>query len=810
MYNDIGVERTMGGNIRAGETHLFRLQLPKGIVARVALSQFETDLAIDTPGVHVDTNEYGEEIAFLRSESETGTIFRVSAGPNEPHTGRFQLHVTAIAGDANLINQRLAAQQSEMEGLTLLKRRRADTNGAAAAKLEEAAELWKKSGESHREGFCRLSLGRALERVSRLRAADESYLRAITLLRESGDVGGRLDAEKAWMNLGGHVGEDRGSMAALERLLREAKEQGDRRSIGGFLASLASAHHKSGHLSEARDLLASAIQIFDAIGLQSKRAEQLVRLSGMEGSARDFEAALRFARQAVAAYRELRDEGGELSALGGMGSALGALNRLEEAAAIYSDIRNRLKERGDVSGALSPAIFLTDIALRLGNHETARNLLIEAHDAMDLHYRRTQYPSGHFAVFGQTAFSYVASSMSDSGESFARDAFWLVDAQRSRFYTGDGKNRVRELQSLLSADTILLEYSLNQNQGGQGYVWAVERDSVTAHKIPASAEAVRLGREVVARLSDTRNAVRPENSILRRLSELLLGPVRKQIAGKRLIFVVDEFLFQLPMGLLPDPNESEPVMLGERHEIIYAPGGQAVSELTRLPRGPATSTIVVVADPVTNGLDARLRRPLPQSVSDFPRLAYAEEEIRRFRAAGWRNPMVELSGFEANRGTVWSHLVHAGFVHFIVHGRIDLNIPGQSGLALNSFRPSGERQDGFLRFDEIAGSQIAADIVSLAACDTAVGKVIEKFGVPTISSAFLRAGARRTVSTLWKIDDDATQELMVEFYKQLFSSAKLTPAQALWTAQMHVRKRPGWSNPYYWAGFVLSGDWRPL
>ena len=83
-------------------------------------------------------------------------------------------------------------------------------------------------------------------------------------------------------------------------------------------------------------------------------------------------------------------------------------------------------------------------------------------------------------------------------------------------------------------------------------------------------------------------------------------------------------------------------------------------------------------------------------------------------------------------------------------------------------------------------------------------------GVPSLSNAFLHAGARRVVSALWKVDDAATSALMIEFYRQLFSAAKPSPAHALRLAQRHVASQPRWQDPFYWAGFVLYGDWRPL
>ena len=103
-----------------------------------------------------------------------------------------------------------------------------------------------------------------------------------------------------------------------------------------------------------------------------------------------------------------------------------------------------------------------------------------------------------------------------------------------------------------------------------------------------------------------------------------------------------------------------------------------------------------------------------------------------------------------------------------------------------------------------------ADLITLEACETGVGRHVSEQGMPSLSNAFLRAGARRVVSSLWKVDDAATSALMIEFYRILLGPEKISPARALQIAQQHVASQPRWAHPYYWAGFVLSGDWRPL
>jgi CHAT domain-containing protein len=102
---------------------------------------------------------------------------------------------------------------------------------------------------------------------------------------------------------------------------------------------------------------------------------------------------------------------------------------------------------------------------------------------------------------------------------------------------------------------------------------------------------------------------------------------------------------------------------------------------------------------------------------------------------------------------------------------------------------------------------LAADLVVLSGCRTALGREVYGEGITGLSRAFLFAGAARVVASLWKVDDAATAALMTHFYRGLFVE-KLPPATALKAAQVALRKEERWASPYYWAGFVLQGDWK--
>jgi CHAT domain-containing protein len=133
--------------------------------------------------------------------------------------------------------------------------------------------------------------------------------------------------------------------------------------------------------------------------------------------------------------------------------------------------------------------------------------------------------------------------------------------------------------------------------------------------------------------------------------------------------------------------------------------------------------------------------------------------------------------------------------------------PELSGLALSLVDEHGKPQDGFLRMSEIFNLRLPADLVVLSACQTALGKEIKGEGLVGLTRGFMYAGAERVVASLWQVDDQATAQLMRHFYHGMLKD-NLRPAAALRAAQIEMSKSSRWSSPYYWAGFVIQGEWR--
>jgi CHAT domain-containing protein len=147
-------------------------------------------------------------------------------------------------------------------------------------------------------------------------------------------------------------------------------------------------------------------------------------------------------------------------------------------------------------------------------------------------------------------------------------------------------------------------------------------------------------------------------------------------------------------------------------------------------------------------------------------------------------------------------------LHFATHGVLVDTQPLLSSLALSRFDAAGHPLAGDLTAGEIYDLDLPAELVTLSACETALGREVPGEGmVSGLPRAFLYAGAARVVVSLLPVEDGATRDLMTRFYRGLFVQG-LAPARALQEAQRTLRQagRP----PREWAGFVLLGDWRPL
>lgn len=142
------------------------------------------------------------------------------------------------------------------------------------------------------------------------------------------------------------------------------------------------------------------------------------------------------------------------------------------------------------------------------------------------------------------------------------------------------------------------------------------------------------------------------------------------------------------------------------------------------------------------------------------------------------------------------------YLHFATHGFINEDDPAFSGI-LMSQNSNGE-EDCILYASEIYNLEINADLVTLSACETGLGKMAFGEGIVGLSRSFLYAGASNLLVSQWKVNDESTSNMMVDFYDKVLSGK--SKSQSLREAKLNILKNSKFKNPYYWAPFVLIGE----
>jgi len=153
-----------------------------------------------------------------------------------------------------------------------------------------------------------------------------------------------------------------------------------------------------------------------------------------------------------------------------------------------------------------------------------------------------------------------------------------------------------------------------------------------------------------------------------------------------------------------------------------------------------------------------------------------------------------------------SELSNYRYLHFATHGYLDTNNPRFSAIVLSLVDKQGKPEDGFLRTIDIYNLKLPAELVVLSACETGLGKDVKGEGIEGLTRAFMYAGARRVIVSLWNVNDKATAALMQRLYTGMLRSGK-TPAAALRAAQIEMLRTRQWQSPYFWAPFVMQGEW---
>lgn len=256
----------------------------------------------------------------------------------------------------------------------------------------------------------------------------------------------------------------------------------------------------------------------------------------------------------------------------------------------------------------------------------------------------------------------------------------------------------------------------------------------------------------------------------------------------KLVFVLDGALRNIPMAVLYDEKQQK--YLIEKYAIALTPGLQLLA-----PQPLQRERL--------NALTAGLSESRTVEGREFPQLDNVKLELKQIESEVSRSE--ELLNQRFTKTNLQSQIKSNSFnvVHMATHGQFSSNLEETFILAWDRLLKIDDL-DNLLRTNDSQGTS-NIELLVLSACQTATGDNRAALGLAGIA---VRAGARSTLATLWSVDDSSTAALMSEFYKQL-ANTNLTKAEALQQAQLALwnNKNKDWKRPYFWAAYVLVGNW---
>lgn len=270
--------------------------------------------------------------------------------------------------------------------------------------------------------------------------------------------------------------------------------------------------------------------------------------------------------------------------------------------------------------------------------------------------------------------------------------------------------------------------------------------------------------------------------LFQKVYDWLVRPAESDLAAsgiKTLVFALDGFLKNLPMAALHDGQQ----YLVEKYSVALTPSLQLLQ-----PQALTRQQIKVLVG------------GLSEARQNFPPLPGVESEVKQIQS---ELPAEVLLNQQFTSTAVQSQIKAAPFpvVHLATHGQFSSEADETFILTWDE-RIDVKELGGFLQAREQSDRK-PIELLVLSACQTASGDNRAALGLAGVA---VRSGARSTLATLWSVDDQSTSDLMVEFYQAL-AQPQVTKAQALRDAQLALLKQSQYRHPFYWAPFVLIGNW---
>jgi CHAT domain-containing protein/Tfp pilus assembly protein PilF len=618
----------------------------------------------------------------------------------------------------------------------------------------------------------------------------------------------------------------------LERSLTAARSQENLANEADLLVQLGEVAMADRKIEQAKYLFARAGQIAGGIRMYRTLSYAMFDLADVERQLDDLQGSIRALKTGLDASRRLGDRyyrPRDLTALAEIAAATNKLRRadrlFEQAEDVLDGIligEHSFEESTARAGSMS-STYLEHfrLALQLGNVGRAFQVLERVRgrtvaSQMYSHEKSDNKSPSLVSSEAKIATTQLALLRTDDAkersgllEQLLEDernlAFALNEAGLQRRDVLVKPTPLKAIQAMLSDDEVLVEYVLDEPNT---FSIAISRRSSQIFTLSSGSDKIKTLTE--SYLSELKSR-RSSDQVSEQLYAILLEPVLKSFHQSRLIVSPDGILHSLPFEALRDGNG----FLVRSKIVSYTPSATVLWRLRTAPLVESRRSLLAVG-----AVDYKMVRGLPKSIergsmatvivrglaelsgSRLEDLPASRDEVLTIAKIAGPNTELLLGQNATESAFKNQRLSDFRVIHFAAHAAADPQYPDRAALVLGIGSKTSD--DGLLQVREIMHLPLNAELVTLSACDTNVGTEEGEAGVVSLEQAFLIAGARAVVASLWNVEDRSTTVLMKAFYTHLAEHEDKVLALA--HAKRDILEQYGDASPYYWAGFVLAGE----
>ena len=685
--------------------------------------------------------------------------------------------------------------------------------------LNIAKELGDRDGEGKSYG----NLGRTYQGLGNFKQAAEYHKLSINIAKE---VGNRGVEGTAYGNLGNAyrlLGNFKQAAEYNKLSLNIAKELGQRDLEGNAYSCLGCVYGSMGDFKQAAEYHKLGLNIAKELGDRDGEGRSIIQLGYVFFILGDFEQTIEYTKQGLGILSEIGDRDGEGMAYEKLGQAYARLGKFEEAIKYHKQSLSIAKEVGDKvqeadvchllghdydwSGSVSEALDYYRSSVKIYDDIRA---LLRSEDAWKISFRETNSCAytclwRTLAKIGETDEALCAAEkgraqtlMDVLQEQYgvealppesvepkemvsymlnnltAQTVFVAVDGNEISFWFLRRGKEILFKQKEINYDSckLLVETTLREICGG----FRVQCENRSMKKLRDDPQSnSKASEEKKQSPAFYLNSLRP-------LYDVIIGPIVDWLQGDQLVVVPDG-----PFCLVPYSALSESIRIRIVPSLTALPLITGLSEDFHS-RGGA----LLVGDPCLEEITNLVGEPFCEQ------LPFARLEVEMIGELLKTTPLI---GRDATKGEVMRRLTSVALVHIAAHGRAET---GEILLAPNPGWTSRiPEREYILTMSDVQAVRLRARLVVLSCCHSGQGKINAE-GVVGIGRAFLCAGARSVLVSLWAIDDQATMDFMRHFYQRLADGK--SASMALQQAMKSLRESQEFQALKYWAPFVLIGD----